>query len=335
MHRPVTEGDLEGETVRERAYERGFWQEIGKRLLKARRARGITQTQVARRLGLGHQNVLQAEKGVCRIPLDRLISWCLFVGVDPVDLVKQLMENHPELGDRKETGMRKWTTFTERMNVTVPVGEYDGLRVEKFEVVDPDDWTEEHEKRTDVISPLEYVRLMRDERECKPGWYTRLVDANVLDDNGRPMIWMSDTTAERGDHREAVAAIQMDKSERVLINGLGLGMVLAAALTYDHVKHVDVVEKDERVIKLIGPHYTTDPRVNIIHADAYEQARAWPKGTRWGVAWSDIWPYISSENLPGMDQLHKAYRRRTNYHGMWCRKMCLDLRRELRQFGLA
>jgi hypothetical protein len=229
-----------------------------------------------------------------------------------------------------------YRSFTERMQVTVPVGEVDGLVVERVEVKDPDDWTEADEDRKDVMRPMEYVRLMRDGREPKPGWYTRLLDTTVKDNSGRPMLWMSDTTAEREDHKEAVARIQLSKAERVLINGLGLGMVLQAALTYDHVTHVDVVEKDERVIKLVGPHYLKDKRVNIIHADAYEQMGNWSPGPRmrWHVAWSDIWPDISADNVEGMDRLHKYYRNRAGWHGMWCRKMCLQMRRELQAYGL-
>lgn len=147
---------------------------------------------------------------------------------------------------------------------------------------------------------------------------------------------MSDTTAERQDHADAVARIHLGKAERVLINGLGLGMVLTAALAYDHVKHVDVVEADERVIKLVGPHYQQDPRVNIVHADAYEQMGNWSPGPRmrWDVAWSDIWPDISADNIEGMDRLHKYYSKRSRWHGMWCRKRCLALRRELRSYGV-
>lgn len=231
--------------------------------------------------------------------------------------------------------MTKYMSYIDRMRVTVPEGEVDGLCVERFEVVDPESWTEEHDKRTDVISPMTYLRMMNDDRECEPGWYTRLIDKR----NRRPddyVLWMSDTTAERNDHKEAVARIQLGKAQRVLINGLGLGMVLQAALTYDHVTHVDVVEADERVIKLIGPHYTADPRVNIIHADAYEQMRNWSMGPRlrWDAAWSDIWPEISAENLDGMDRLHQYYRRRSAWHGMWARKECLSQRRELRAYGM-
>lgn len=213
----------------------------------------------------------------------------------------------------------KWRTYQDRMTVTVPEGEVDGLRVVKFEI---------------QPNNLENLRQeIRYGRGTVPGWYTKLVDANTIE-NGHPRMWMSDTDAEKGDHAKAVATIQMLKASRVVINGLGLGMVLAAALTYDHVRQVDVIETDDRVIKLVGPHYTADPRVNIIHADAYDQIHAWSSGTRWDVGWSDIWPTMSSDNLPGMDRLHAFYRLRCQFHGMWGRKECLALRRELRAYGL-
>jgi hypothetical protein len=237
-------------------------------------------------------------------------------------------------GDRD---MTKYIPYTDRMKVTVPEGEVDGLRVQKFEVKALGDWTDADEERTDVIAPIVVAQMEVDGRPCKPGWYTRLADYNDLDSNGRPQIWMSDTTAERDDHKDPVARIQMGKAQRVLINGLGLGMVLQAALSYDHVTHVDVVEKDERVIKLIGPHYTSDPRVNIVHADAYEQRYNWSTGPRkrWDVGWSDIWPELIADNIDGMDELHKYYRHRCGWHGMWGRAICLKQRRELRAYGLA
>lgn len=214
-------------------------------------------------------------------------------------------------------------SYTDRMQVTVPEGEVDGLRVERFEVKGNELWNLRAE--------------LRGGRGCIPGVYTRLLDFNDMQSDGRPQLWMSDTTAERDDHKAPVAHIQLHKSQRVLINGLGLGMVLQAALSYDHVTHVDVVESDERVIKLVGPHYTKDSRVNIIHADAYEQMEGWKGGgpkMRWQTAWSDIWPELSADNIEGMDRLHKYYRKRCGWHGMWGRKICMRLRRELRAYDI-
>src|ERR1039458_3992636 len=91
------------------------------------------------------------------------------------------------------------------MTVTVPEGELDGLRVERFTV-------EEHS--------IKNLRLaMRGARQTRPGTYTKLT--------GDGTLWMSDTDAEKRDHMEAVRVIQRPGTNRVLINGLGLGMVLA------------------------------------------------------------------------------------------------------------
>ncbi len=57
---------------------------------------------------------------------------------------------------------------------------------------------------------------------------------------------------------------------RVLINGLGLGMVLHVILQKDDVTHVTVIEKAQDVINLVAGTFAHDPRVQIVHADAME-----------------------------------------------------------------
>lgn len=201
----------------------------------------------------------------------------------------------------------------DRMKVNVPVGEVRGMKITKFEVKDPDDWTEADERRKDVVSPLQLARMRFEGRAPRPGWYTHLSEGDT--------VWMSDTTAERRDHAEPVFAICSLKAERVIINGLGIGMVLAAALNYDHVKHVDVVEVDDRIIELVGPHYLKDPRVHIHHADAVEQMKKWGPEERWDVGWTDIWPEISPENLPQMKEFTDFYGTRCGFHANWSEDM--------------
>ena len=197
----------------------------------------------------------------------------------------------------------------DRMKVDIPVDEKDGMTITKFEVIAPGKWTEEHEKRDDVASPLSVARDAWDGRPLKPGWYTRLSEGD--------RIWMSDTPAERRDHAEPVFAIGSTKAERVIINGLGIGMVLSAALSYDFVRHVDVVEIDQRVIDLVGPHYLKDPRVRIHHADAVKQMGVWGPDERWDVGWTDIWPDINPDNLEEMKKFTDFYGPRCGYYGNW------------------
>lgn len=203
----------------------------------------------------------------------------------------------------------------DRMKVDVPVGEVRGMKIDKFEVVAPRAWTDEHEKRfrdnrgADLMSPLGLARLEMQGRAPKPGWYTRLSEGNT--------VWMSDTTAERRDHAEPVFHMATTPPERVIINGLGIGMILSAALTFDSVKRVDVVEVDDRIIELVGPHYLKDPRVRIHHADAVEQMKNWDPDERWDVGWTDIWPDINPDNLPQMKQFSDFYGERCGWHGNW------------------
>lgn len=179
-----------------------------------------------------------------------------------------------------------------RKQVTVPTGRVGGVAVEHFE----------------VANDIANLRAALDGRSCRPGRYSRLVDENG--------IWMTDTDAEIRDHSEAFYRISQKATKRVLINGLGLGVVVQAALEVDHVEHVDVVEIDLRIIQLVGPHYACD-RLAIHHANAYEKAKRWPRGTRWDVAWHDIWRDICGDNLPLMAKLHRAYGHRVGWQGSW------------------
>jgi hypothetical protein len=181
------------------------------------------------------------------------------------------------------------------MAVTLPDIDQEGVVVTRFDI-------SEDEAKFDAIRS--------GYRAVRPGTYTKL----TMD--GR--LWMTDTPAEKGDHYDAVREMHR-RGGRVLINGLGLGMVVSAALALPNVEHVDVVEHDERVARIVGAHYASD-RCTIHHADAYEQTRRWPAGTRWTVAWHDIWANMSEDNLPEMAKLNRSYGRRTDWQGCWGRE---------------
>jgi len=150
----------------------------------------------------------------------------------------------------------------------------------------------------------------------------------------KKMTWMSDSRAEILEHMPAINQLIKlhDKGiqSRVLINGLGLGMVVQAAVVLG-ASQVDVVESNEDVIELTG-HYFDDTVVNIWHDDAMDIQ--WPKDycDRWDVAWHDIWPTISDDNVPQMQTLKKRYRGLVGWQGCWqwagswkMYKMLLDL----------
>lgn len=192
-------------------------------------------------------------------------------------------------------------SLRDTMTVELPEMDIDGVKVTRFTIGEND--------------PRLLREAIRYGRGTRPGTYTKLTV------DGR--LWMSDTDAEKRDHLDAVRAIADLKAERVLINGLGLGMVVQAALSFGHVSRVDVVEADERVARHIGGCYERDPRVHVHCADAYGQARRWPPGTTWDVAWSDIWADLCTDNLDGMARLRRSYGRRTQWHDCWGRELLL------------
>jgi spermidine synthase len=87
---------------------------------------------------------------------------------------------------------------------------------------------------------------------------------------------MADSEPEMRDHYEAVARAR----GRVLINGLGLGMVLSAILAKPDVEHVTVVEVEPDVIALVGPHYACD-RLQIVCTSAFDYEPPAPMSARY------------------------------------------------------
>ncbi|MDD5010210.1 MAG: hypothetical protein PHC68_17635 [Syntrophorhabdaceae bacterium] len=183
--------------------------------------------------------------------------------------------------------------------VTVPEGRSGDWVVQKFTVTKGDEKWER------------YYALLHSHRRFVPeGTYTRLLH------NGQ--LIMSDTPQELRDH-----LVMYGKAHgRILINGLGLGVILQACLQKEEVAHATVIEISEDVISLVGPHYEKmfGDRVEIIQADAM----TWkpPKGIRYRAVWHDIWPEIYPENLEEMKILHRRYGRITDWQGSWCRHLC-------------
>lgn len=154
---------------------------------------------------------------------------------------------------------------------------------------------------------IEGLRLAMKGRPASPGTYTRLMRGGTL--------VMSNTPAELDDLHPLFHAIGCLPTQRVLINGLGLGVALLGVLQMK-VSHIDVVEQSEDVLSLVSPHYK-DERVTFHHADAL--TKTWPKGTRWDVVWHDIWDNVPNEDdLPTISKLKRAYGRRCHWQGVWC-----------------
>lgn len=188
--------------------------------------------------------------------------------------------------------------WTAKYRVDVPEGVSGEWSVSRFTVSEQD---AAYTRMRAALNPRERGR------EVPAGTYTQLR-------RGRTLV-MSDTPAEIMDHLDFIHAA----TGRVLIHGLGLGMVLKAVLAKPDVTHVDVVEISEDVIRLVAPSYA-DPRVRIRHGDALTYR--WPVGFSWDAVWHDVWDNICGDNLPSMKTLHRRYGKRTRWQGSWAREQC-------------
>jgi hypothetical protein len=128
-----------------------------------------------------------------------------------------------------------------------------------------------------------------------PGRYARLmVNRSVV---------MSDTRFEKLTNYEVVSRAH----GRVLIAGLGLGMILHPILRKGEVKSVVVVEKHRDVIDLVTPHYSSR-KLRVVCADIFEWVPE--PGEKFDVIYFDIWPDQTTANLCEMGKLHQRFKYR-------------------------
>jgi spermidine synthase len=182
-----------------------------------------------------------------------------------------------------------------KIEISVPDGISGNWRVESFTI------TAEDVKRNvrGLFRPMEYV---------PEGTYKRLMRGST--------VVMSNTPMEVRTHWPIIRAA----TGKVLINGLGLGMVLNAVLEKPNIQEVTVVESSKDVIRLVASSFKDDQRVKIVHADAFTFRP--DAGSRFNAVWHDIWDYVCSDNLEDMKTLSRRYGRRSEWQGSWCRGLC-------------
>jgi hypothetical protein len=84
-------------------------------------------------------------------------------------------------------------------------------------------------------------------------------------------------------------------SGRVLVTGLGLGCVIRGLLAKPDVTHIDVVEIDPDILRVVGEEFTGNPRVTLHCGDALTiRLRG-----KWDFAWHDLWT-----DGPDLQSLH-------------------------------
>jgi hypothetical protein len=214
------------------------------------------------------------------------------------------------------TAIHSWNAYREAMRLydRIPEGTSGPWTVARHTV------TEDEAKRDAFSATMHGSR-----RRVPPGVYTGLLR------NGQ--IWMSDTPDEMSDHASAYNEARK-RGGRWLIHGLGLGMVTQALLSLENVEHVDVVELDEDVIKLVAPAFQDEidaGRLTIHHDNCL--TKQWDKKLHWQGVWSDIWRDLCTDNLSEMATLRRKFGRKSDWHECWCRELLLYHRHQERRSG--
>lgn len=131
------------------------------------------------------------------------------------------------------------------------------------------------------------------------------------DDGGMLDIVMEDSPRELRKH----LPIWLKARGRVLKTGLGLGCVVRGLLANEQVEHIDVIEIDADIIRVVGAEFVGNPRVTIHYADALKFTI--PAGAKWDFAWHDIW----TEQNKGLQQEHAKlimrFDKHTKEQGAW------------------
>jgi hypothetical protein len=127
-------------------------------------------------------------------------------------------------------------------------------------------------------------------------------------------LMMTDTLMEQTTNRGVV----LRAKGKVLIMGLGIGMVLIPILKNPAVTSVTVIEKYQDVVDLVVPALRASlpeaSKLGVIVADALEWTP--PKGVKYDTIYFDIWPNICVDNLKDITLLKRRFARRKN-PGAW------------------
>lgn len=115
----------------------------------------------------------------------------------------------------------------------------------------------------------------------------------------------------------------IDKAHgKVLIGGLGIGMILLAIQDKLEVESITVLEKYNEVIQLVGKQLPLNNKVKIIQADVYNYV---PEEF-YDVIYMDIWDYINpsiyyNQMVPLMEKYQEfLVPKEKSFVDCWCRK---------------
>lgn len=179
----------------------------------------------------------------------------------------------------------------------------------------------------DVERSIENMRQIRDGglvMGVHDGKYVRLVvDGELM---------MSDTAMERYSNKEFIKRA----TGKVLIAGLGIGLIIRNIIDKPDVESILIVENNQAVIDLVLPRLPFSNKIRVIKADIFEFNKA-IKGQKFDTIYFDIWPRINTDNLDEIKKLHNKFKFNLNranpraWMDSWMKEYLLDQRRRDKQ----
>ena len=138
---------------------------------------------------------------------------------------------------------------------------------------------------------------------------------------------MSDTKMERKSNRDFIRAAR----GKVVIGGLGIGMLLHNILDKSEVDSVLVIENNKDVIDLVAPRFA-HPKLTVVHGDVF----TYETKEKFDSIYFDIWATISEDNLDDIRKLHAKWKFRKTKGGgsfmtSWLMKYLQEERRKSRR----
>ncbi len=130
---------------------------------------------------------------------------------------------------------------------------------------------------------------------------------------------------------DALKRLEDPATRRVLLSGLGQGVLVQHALRQPHITRVDVIECVADVIRLVRRWYRDRQRRLTVYQGDVLQLEFGRRRT-WDDADHDIWQRITVGNLADMLLIEAQYRGRVGAQDFWARTRCEQLlRRALEQ----
>lgn len=175
--------------------------------------------------------------------------------------------------------------------------------------------------------PLFNLRAARDGH-----YFLRMYEGKYVRLHIDGKLYMSDTFMERITNQP----FYQKANGRILIAGLGLGLIIKWLLKQENITEIVVIEKFEDVIKLVAPKFKSS-KLKIIHGDIFEWLPE--KNEKFDCIYFDIWPNISTNNIDDINKLHRRLRKFINkenekaYMGSWMHEFLKAERRRDRRYG--